>query len=101
MGSHTEGGGSESRILWGELANEAMTALEESTRPQLLAEVRRMLGLLEDDPTQAEARRRRFQNGLWAIPVRGDGEDWVILWEPNAENPDEVVVRYLGPPPGG
>lgn len=101
MDPDTEGGRPESRILWSELADDAMTALEVSNQPQLLAAVRRILSVLEDDPGQAMVRRRRFQNGLWAISVRGANEGWVILWEPSQENPDEVVVRYLGAPPGG
>jgi hypothetical protein len=95
-------GQAESRILWDESADQAMSQLEgDSETPQLLGEVRRILAMLEADPGQADVRRKRFQNGLWAVPVRGDDRDWLILWEPLEEQSDEVVIRYLGPTPGG
>ena len=79
-----------------------MSELEpDRTLSILLADVRRVLALLDDNTTIAELRRRRFQNGLWAVMVFGNGQEWVILWEGSDENPDEVVIRYLGPPPRG
>ena len=76
----------ESRILWGAHADVAMTRLEtDLMHPALLGAVRNVLALLEDDPGRVELRRHRFQNGLWAVAVSGDGQDWVLLWEPSEE----------------
>lgn len=96
------GGSPQSRILWDPDADETMDHLEsDPARAELLATTRRALGILEEDPGQADARRQRFSNGLWAVPLFGAGEEWLLLWEPNPSNADEVVVRYLGPVPGG
>ena len=84
------------------MADQEMTVLEsDPARGELLGEVHKVLALLEADPGRSEVRRRRFQNGLWAGPVYGDGFEWVILWEPSDENREEIVIRYLGAPPGG
>lgn len=70
-------------------------------RAELLGATRRALGTLEENPGQAEVRRHRFSNGLWAVLLFGDDEEWVLLWDPNPSDPEEVVIRYLGPVPGG
>lgn len=91
----------ESRIVWGPAADDAMTRQESDPhRQQLLAATRRALARLEEDPGQAGVRRQRFSNGLWAVPVSGNGEDWAILWEPNPDDAEEVLITYLGPAPG-
>ena len=55
--------------------------------------------LLESDPADASARRRSFGDGLWGIPVRDRSDDWLIIWEHDAEDSDLIVVRYLGADP--
>jgi hypothetical protein len=42
-------------------------------------------------------RRIRFSNGLWCITVVADNEEWVVLWEPHPEDPEGLLVQYLGP----
>ena len=61
---------------------------------QLTDRVLELLRLLRDDPGNDRARRRRYQQDLWGIPVRGSGEDWLILWRGGA---DAVEVIYIGP----
>ena len=96
------GGSPQSRILWNAETDEAMDRLEsDSTRTELLTATRRALRTLEEDPGQSEVRRHRFSNGLWAVLLFGAGEEWILLREPNPSDADEVVVRYLGPVPGG
>jgi hypothetical protein len=93
---------SQSRILWDPDADEAMERLESTPAlTQLLAVTRSVLSVIEEDPGRAEVRRHRFSNGLWAIALFGSGEEWLLLWEPNLSDADEVVIRYLGPAPGG
>lgn len=65
-------------------------------RQRLLARVNAILDSLEVDPGRSDLRRRRFQNGLWCVTAAGDGENWVLLWEPHP-NRQDVVVQYLGP----
>jgi len=53
--------------------------------------------LLESIPEgPAAARRRSFRDGLWGIPVRDRNDDWLIIWEHDAEDDDLIIVRYLG-----
>lgn len=56
------------------------------------------LDALEDDPTDARVRQRRFETAVstpaWMIQVHGSGIDYVILWSPVEEG---TLVRYIGP----
>lgn len=53
-----------------------------------------ILDILEDDPGDRRVRRRRYQViDAWGVPVHGNGEDWLILWDLQGS---QVVVRYLG-----
>ena len=78
-------------------ADAALTALETGGRPGLLGAVNKVLDQLELDPGDRAVRQRRFEIGVWCAQVSGDGEAWVILWEPHPVEPDGVVIHYLGP----
>ncbi len=64
------------------------------TRRQLADRVVELLKLLRDNPGDDRVRRRRYQQDLWGIPVRGSGGDWLILWRGDV---DAVEVIYIGP----
>ena len=76
-------------------ANEALRRLEnDSGRPQLLANVNRVLDQLETDPGAEWVRRHLFVDPpLWGMVISGE-EDWALLWSLAEE---EVTVEYLGP----
>jgi hypothetical protein len=79
-------------------ADAALTRLEnDPNRPRLLAAVNALLDQLEADPGHWSVRRIRFSNGLWCITVVADNEEWVVLWEPHPEDPEGLLVQYLGP----
>ncbi len=79
-------------------ADATLTALEaDKTRQDLADRVSETLDTLEREPDNPTVRRRRFQIGLWGIPVSGSGEDWIILWEPHPELADAIVVHHVGP----
>ncbi len=73
--------------------------LEKTNADTMLDAIDDAVDLLEADPTNASARHRSFGDGLWGISVRDRFDDWLIIWEHEAENSDLVVVRYLGPDP--
>jgi hypothetical protein len=79
-------------------ADATLTALERNDSMRVLAELLdEALDLLAREPDGARVRRRRFQIGLWGIPVSGSGEDWIILWEPHPHKDEAVIVHYIGP----
>jgi hypothetical protein len=82
-------------LLFEEEADAALAALEaDAGRSELLARVNEILDILEDDPGDRRARRRRYQIiDAWGVPVHGNGEDWLILWD---LQDSQVVIRYLG-----
>lgn len=50
---------------------------------------------LEADLGSAACRRRRFALiDLWGMAVAANGEDWLILWEPDHQS-DAVVVHAI------
>jgi len=57
------------------------------------------LDVLEDDPSTAACRKRSFGGGLWGMPVRDRHDDWLIVWERDADEPDIIRVRYIGVDP--
>lgn len=83
-------------LLLEEATDAALTSLEaDSGRHELLARVNEVLDILEDDPGDRRVRRRRYQIiDTWGVPVHGDGEDWLVLWDLQGS---QVVIRYLGP----
>jgi hypothetical protein len=79
-------------------ADATLTALETNDSLRDLADrLDEVLDLLARDPDGARARRRRFQIGLWGVPVSGSGEDWIVLWEPHPHKDDALIVHYIGP----
>ena len=83
-------------LLFEEAADAALTSMEaDPGRGELLARVNEVLDLLEDDPGDRRVRQRRYQIvDAWGVPVHGNGEDWLILWD---LQDSQVVIRYLGP----
>ena len=55
--------------------------------------------VVESTPGDAAPRRRSYGDGLWGIPVRDRNDDWLIIWEHDAEDDDLIIVRYLGVDP--
>lgn len=50
------------------------------------------------DPGADDVRRLRFHAvGYWGVPVSGNSEDWLILWEPHETESDVILLGYLGP----
>lgn len=94
-------------VFFTELADEQLARLEANAKlGRLLARVEKVLGQLERDPGQEQLRRQEYRQLLdWAlayeVAVRGDGEDWVVLWTWHEDRPGDVVVIYVGAPPGG
>lgn len=85
-----------------ESAHHSLAALE--GEPGLGEDVKRInaaLDQLELDPGDSWARRHRFQNGLWAIVVRGTHINYVILWELHPDDSSVVLLHYVGPEPSG
>ena len=79
-------------------ADRALDELERAaTRSKLRDRVDAVLDALELDPGRAELRRHRFLIGLWGVIVAGDGEEWIVLWEPHPSIDDAVTIHYIGP----
>ena len=81
------------QLLFSEQADEMLTALEsDATRREPVGRLHQELDQLEADPGASACRRRRYSNiGVWGIPVHSQGEEWLILWEPDERN---AVVVY-------
>ena len=47
-------------------------------------------------PVTSAAVSARSAGGRWGIPARGQDDDWLIIWDQDA---DGSVVRYIGPDP--
>ncbi|MHB1510934.1 MAG: hypothetical protein ACYCST_03460 [Acidimicrobiales bacterium] len=94
-------------VFFTELADEQLTRLEaNASLGRLLARVDEVLTELEQDPGQEQLTRHEYRQLLdWAlayeVAVRGDGEDWVVLWTWHQDKPSDVVVIYVGAPPQG
>jgi hypothetical protein len=74
-------------------------ALDKAGSAALLDATDDAFSLLKAGPGSAAARNRAFTGGAWGIPVRTRDDDWLIFWEPDAEQDDVLRVRYLGPDP--
>jgi hypothetical protein len=72
-------------------------ALEKAGSLELLDAIDDAVDILETEPGSAQARRRSFTAGVWGIPVRTRTDEWLVIWE--HEEPDIIVVRYLGEDP--
>ena len=84
-------------LLFEEHADAALSALEsDPARARLLERINEVLDLLEADPGDRRVRRRRYHTvKCWGVPVSGDGEGWLLLWDFQAEG--VIAIRYLGP----
>jgi hypothetical protein len=67
-------------------------------RKRLAERVNEELRRIARDPGHASVRRHRFQSvDAWVVTVRGEEEDWAILWRPHETEPDVILVAYFGP----
>ena len=84
-------------LLFSAEADRQITALAaDPTRDLLYDRVNDVLDAIEDDPSDAGVRRRRYQSPpVWGVVVRAEGiiEDWLILWSETDRGP---VVHYIG-----
>jgi hypothetical protein len=87
------------RVEFDEQPLAAYTQLEKASATVMLDAIDDAVDLLESDPVSASARRRSFGDGLWGIAVRDRSDDWLIIWEHDAEDDELIVVRYLGADP--
>lgn len=63
---------------------------------QLAERIEDILDLLDEDPGNRQLRKHRMQEPkLWAVPVHGAGEDFVLLWD--YDDAGRPWVRYAGP----
>lgn len=86
-------------IKFSPAASQAYASLEKAGAVQLLNAIDEAVDALEADPSAAECRKRSFRGGLWGMSVRDREDDWLIVWEHDATEPDIVRVRYLGADP--
>lgn len=78
-------------------ADRQLTALAaDPTRDLLYDRINDALDAIEDDPSDARVRRRRYRSPpVWGVVVRAEGmdEDWLILW---SETDGDPLVHYIG-----
>jgi hypothetical protein len=77
----------------------AYEALEKAAALVMLDAIDDALDLLETDPSSAACRKRSFGDGLWGISVRDRQDDWLIVWEHDADDSDVIRVRFIGTDP--
>ena len=68
----------------------------DQARGRLYNRVNDVLDAIEDDPSDPQVRRRRYQSPpVWGVLVRAEGinEDWLILWSETSQGP---LVHYIG-----
>ena len=81
--------------------NSIQALFDSSTRSELADRVDEVLDLLDAGGTDARARRHRtFRPNLWTVPIRGSGEDWIVIWHSHPETAEPYVVN-AGPAPVG
>lgn len=67
-------------------------------RKRLAERVNDELSRIARDPGDASVRRHRFQSvDAWVVVVRGEEEDWAILWCPHETKAGVILVPYVGP----
>lgn len=72
--------------------------LDDDADGHLLARIDETLDALETDPGAAWLRRYRFsQPPLRGVLLRDRTRDWILLWSQDQDDPDVVLVCYLGP----
>jgi hypothetical protein len=76
-------------------ADDVLTQMEaDESQRHCAARFNTALDLLEADPGDAGNRRRRFNTiGLWGIAVTCGDDEWLIVWEPQAD--DVVIVHHI------
>ena len=79
------------RVEFGEQPSAAYAQLEKSGASAMLDTIDDAVDLLESTPGGAAVRRRSFGDGLWGIPVRDRDDDWLIIWEHDAQDDDLVI----------
>jgi hypothetical protein len=77
----------------------AYEGLEKTAALQMLDAIDDAIDLLEADPSSAACRQRSFGDGLWGISVRDRHDDWLIVWEHDADDSDVIRVRFIGTDP--
>lgn len=83
-------------------ADAALSAIvSDPTQSKLADQLANVLAILEADPGDRRVRRRQYRaeivgTALWGIPLRGEGEDWLILWGEHPGEPGAVVIHYIG-----
>ncbi|MHB2022144.1 MAG: hypothetical protein ACYCO3_02245 [Mycobacteriales bacterium] len=58
------------------------------------AAIEESLDWIEAEPVGPRAKRRRFSNGMWAIPHSIAEGEWLVLWE--EDPPGQPVVCFIG-----
>lgn len=85
------------QLAWTEDADEAMTSVEaDPALASILEATRRVLGLLQLDPSDPKLRTRQYVTQelghICSTPIPGG--DWIVLWQMSAE-PDELIVHAI------
>ena len=76
-------------------AEHVLGSLANGTQKELWERVNDILDAIEDDPGDRKVRRRRFDRPpLWAVPVSGSGERYMVLWNETSEH---ILIQYIGP----
>lgn len=85
-------------LLFSTEADRALSRMEaDESQWRCAGRIHTALDLLEADPGNERNRRRRFHTiDLWGIAVLCGDDEWLIPWEPHADN---VVVRHIIPAP--
>jgi hypothetical protein len=88
-----------------EAAERVLAALYES-EPMTVERIEALLDVLEEDPGDPRVRRRSVRASagasanvagpVWGFTVRGRDTDYLVLWQPAADDDAAVDVRYIG-----
>ncbi len=82
-------------LLFSPESDRQLTVLAaDAGRTWLYERINDVLDAIEDDPSDARVRRRRYQDPpIWGIVVPAEGSDWLILWSETDLGP---IVHYIG-----
>jgi hypothetical protein len=70
--------------------------LEKTGQWVLLERIEDALDALAEDPGSRDSRKRAFKGGTFGITIRESDDNWLIVWEHDADEEGVVVVRYIG-----